>query len=290
MGHHRRFHIGWENEQLAHYLLSRFSFVAHPSTVGDDVGSDFYCTIYEVSQAAPDRIEPSISFAIQVKSNARKIAASNKIAYLEQLEIPFFISVVDKAKAALRMYSSECLPMLFADKHPPTETKRLSLRLLNEQHDRQSHENYVKRQEQGACVLNCHHVCRFCTSDTRDGIQPKVNAIKDICRRAILNIGSRRSEEHLYHWPNGEVTVLAGKGSIRHFRENLDKRLAESFANFGFLCKFSFPVSLDEFTICENLYLELRRLRNGPSLSWVDAFYQDAKEAVANRFPPTNRD
>lgn len=42
MGPLRQTRLGWENEQLAHYLLSRFSFVAHPSTVGDDLGSDFF--------------------------------------------------------------------------------------------------------------------------------------------------------------------------------------------------------------------------------------------------------
>ena len=52
-----RTHLGWENEQLAHYLLSRFSFVAHPATVGDDIGSDFYCTIFDVLEADVPKIE-----------------------------------------------------------------------------------------------------------------------------------------------------------------------------------------------------------------------------------------
>jgi hypothetical protein len=100
-------HLGWENEQLAHYLLSRFSFVAHPATISDDIGSDFYCTIFDVLESEPPKMEPRISFAIQVKSNDERIDASNKIKYLDQLEVPFFVGVVDQATASLKIYSAE---------------------------------------------------------------------------------------------------------------------------------------------------------------------------------------
>ena len=42
-----RFRKGWENENLAQYLLSRFSFIARPVSVSDDVGTDFYCTLFQ---------------------------------------------------------------------------------------------------------------------------------------------------------------------------------------------------------------------------------------------------
>jgi len=45
MGHLYTVRTRWEAERLAHYLLSRFSFVAQPTTIADDVGSDFYCAI-----------------------------------------------------------------------------------------------------------------------------------------------------------------------------------------------------------------------------------------------------
>jgi hypothetical protein len=40
---------GWENEHLAAVLLSGVSFIAHPLTIGDDIGSDFFCTLFEKS-------------------------------------------------------------------------------------------------------------------------------------------------------------------------------------------------------------------------------------------------
>jgi hypothetical protein len=47
--------------------LSRFSFVAQPSSVADDLGSDFFCTIFEIVKAASghDHLRPLSSFAIQ---------------------------------------------------------------------------------------------------------------------------------------------------------------------------------------------------------------------------------
>jgi hypothetical protein len=82
MPHLYRPRVGWEGERLAHYLLSRFSFVAQPTTIADDVGSDFYCTIFGILETQPPMVEPRTSFAIQVKSSGGKIEAHNKIEYL----------------------------------------------------------------------------------------------------------------------------------------------------------------------------------------------------------------
>jgi hypothetical protein len=43
-------HKGWENEHLATFLLSRIAFVAGPVTVADDIGTDIFCTLFEVGK------------------------------------------------------------------------------------------------------------------------------------------------------------------------------------------------------------------------------------------------
>lgn len=54
------FRKGWESENLARFILSRFAFVAHPSTVSDDIGSDFFCTLFEVKREKKhDYLSPS---------------------------------------------------------------------------------------------------------------------------------------------------------------------------------------------------------------------------------------
>jgi len=91
---------GWENERLAAYLLSRFSFVAQPSSIADDLGSDFFCTIFKIIDVAgKDSLIPRSSFAIQVKSSADEVSADNKLDYLLGLELPFLIGVVRQPEA-----------------------------------------------------------------------------------------------------------------------------------------------------------------------------------------------
>ncbi len=95
MAHLGKFRKGWENEHVASFLLSRISFVANPMTVADDVGSDFFCTLFEVAEG--DKLFPRNSFAIQVKSSKAEIGATGKIEYLAKLELPFFVGVVDQS-------------------------------------------------------------------------------------------------------------------------------------------------------------------------------------------------
>src|SRR6266481_7893720 len=102
------FRKGWENERLASYLLSRFSFVAQPTSSADDLGSDFFCTIFEIHEVSGnDALMPRISFAIQVKSSVEDVSADNKIEYLMGLELPFFIGVVGQSPPQMRIYSAE---------------------------------------------------------------------------------------------------------------------------------------------------------------------------------------
>ena len=80
MPHLGSFRKGWQSENLARFILYKFSFVAHPSTVADDVGSDFFCTLFEVHrEGRHDYLLPKNSFAIQVKSSVGKIDVTDKL-------------------------------------------------------------------------------------------------------------------------------------------------------------------------------------------------------------------
>src|SRR5437879_1396174 len=106
MPHLPTFRVGWENERLASYLLSRISFVAHPASVGDDLGSDFFCTIFEVqTSSGADELIPRSSFAIQVKSSGSQVSVDNKVDYLMRLEMPYFVGVVNQSHARMEIYS-----------------------------------------------------------------------------------------------------------------------------------------------------------------------------------------
>jgi len=104
---------GWENEHLATYLLSQIAFVANLITVADDIGSDFLCTLFEPRDRDGTKLLfPLKAFAIQVKSNSANVPATNKIEYLQTLELPFFLGVVDRSDLSLSIYSGEHLPIM----------------------------------------------------------------------------------------------------------------------------------------------------------------------------------
>ncbi len=275
---------GWEGERLAEYLLSRFSFVAQPTTVADDVGSDFYCTIFDILETDPPTIEARTSFAIQVKTNARKIEAHNKVRYLQHLEIPFFVGVVDQAKAELKIYSAEHFPMMtatygFRDK--------LWLRLVEEN----AEPYWDGETDQDGVTLNCYSVCSFNASEGREEIRSKVDKLLRLCRRASANIGSRRVEEHIYDWHNDAVSIVAGCGSATHFRNNLYKRLAEAFFNFKWILEAEpEKFRLEEFKIYERFFIALTEIELTPMLALANTPYIQARRLVdqltGQTFPP----
>src|SRR5688572_30098168 len=95
-------HLGWENEHLARFLLSRLAFVSSPLTVGDDVGTDLFCTLFERQHRNErDLILPRSSISVQVKSSRDTLDVTTRIEYLERLEVPYYIGVVDQAALTL---------------------------------------------------------------------------------------------------------------------------------------------------------------------------------------------
>lgn len=122
-----KFRSGWQSENLARYILSNFAFIAQPSTVADDIGTDFFCTIFEVLPAGKNSyLSPKESFAIQIKSNERKFSISNKKDYLQGLQIPFFVGVINKEKKELDLFTGEYLIPFFID-NPKAAKIRVNL-------------------------------------------------------------------------------------------------------------------------------------------------------------------
>ena len=102
---------GWQSEHLAKFILSQIAFIANPSLIADDIGSDFICTLFQIiEKKSKDYLIPKNSFAIQIKSNLRKIDLSKKIGYLAELEVPYFVGIINKSKLTLTIYSGEYFP------------------------------------------------------------------------------------------------------------------------------------------------------------------------------------
>lgn len=277
MAHLYRPRVGWEGERLAHYLLSRFSFVAQPTTVADDLGSDFFCTIFDIVDSPVPMIEPRGSFAIQVKSRYGPIKAHNKVRYLQHLEIPFFIGVVSQSPPQMRIYTAELLPLLFA--HFGTPAKLWLRPVAKERYDPNK---YYDGKDGGSGVsLNCPYVSTFAAREDRDSLRPKVDQLNSICKRASSNIGTRRADEHIYEIAQGQRVIVAGCASVKYFRNNFCKRLAEVFYNLKWIFDNQRDTfRIDEFRLYESLYHGLRKFPREPALDAVSVVYEQLKGAL----------
>lgn len=283
MPHLRAPHIGWENERLASYLLSRFSFVAQPVSVGDDVGSDFFCTLFEIAQLASghDALRPLSSFAIQVKSSSTKsISMNGKRDYLRNLEVPFFIGVVHQSPPSMIVYSAEFLPYvleLFGS------GEKLSLRLVDKSRvDATRPYNDLRSKKRGVELL-CPAVATLSARDDRVTLEPTVEKLHRICVRANHNIAARVSNEHIYDMDGKQFQILAGPGSALHFRMNFLKRLGEVFYNLKWSLQGD-PTErwLAEFRVFDSLYRSLKKLDEyRPTPPYVSFPYDILKNGVA---------
>jgi hypothetical protein len=223
-------------------------------------------------------VEPRTSFAIQVKCSADKVEAHNKVGYLQHLEIPFFLGIVDQTAAELRIYSAEHFPMMTAVYGYP---EKLWLRPVESCDPQRPYEGLSA---QAGVTLDCYHVCTFTASESRDEIRPKVDQLLKLCRRAVNNIGTRRVEEHIYQLDDvgTQFSIVAGCGSINHFRDNVYKRLAEAFYNFEYMLR-SEPdrFNLAEFQIYEKFHLALTASYGRPMLGLANDMYRRIKAILA---------
>ena len=249
---------GWENEHLATFLLSRIAFVAHPLTVADDIGSDFFCTLFEPQDRdGRDVLLPINSFAIQVKSNPNNIPATNKIEYLFNLELPFFVGVVDRPNLRLAVYSGEYLPVMFSHLGRPGTLTMCPVTSREEVASEQ-----YNGTPGGSCTLRLPHILTLSANDGHQDLVEKGRVLSQLCSRVHTNISSRKSNEYIFRLnASNQVMILAGPGSAETFRRNFLHRLAEVFYNLEWLLQNQ-PSDFRkaEFELHEHLYVNLRSL------------------------------
>lgn len=219
MPHLASFRMGWQNENLSRFILSKFSFVAHPTTVSDDIGSDFFCTLFHVQREnGHDYLIPKNSFAIQIKSNTDTFEVTNKMEYLSQLEIPFFVGVIDSANLNLTIYSGEHMPALFSYRWP----NRLEIELC----DSVNPELGFTQTEGLYFVLKFPKVIEIGAQTGREELSEKVEILSGVCSDMLKNIASRKSDEYVFGFKSSQfpgremIRVFAGSRSANVFRSN----------------------------------------------------------------------
>lgn len=284
MSHLASFRQGWQNEILAKYILYKFSFVAQPSTIADDVGSDYFCTLFDVvKEKGHNYLVPRNSFAIQIKSETDAFDASNKIQYLEDLEIPFFIGVANRKDLTLSFYSGEYVPALFSFKGTPKILKLEPYeKTLNQLDD------YLADLGNNGYRLRFPKVTKISATMNGSELRSGVEKIHRKCSLIYKSIASKSNGEYLFKFGGTDnspniVLAFAGPGSAKQFRGNLIDRLAEAFLNLKWIYeKHRTRFTEEEFRAYEKLLLQLKGLKSsfGPIPNYVENCYLELKNIL----------
>jgi len=253
-------HRGWENEHLATFLLSRIAFVSSPIKVGDDVGTDIICTLFEsaIHKGKP-MLLPRSSLAVQLKSNRKAVSLARTMDYLERLELPFYLGVVDQKALSLELFSARFLPVVLSLHGPKARIRLKPIDTFRRQ--------YRPIGKTGIVTLLCHKVATLSGHDDAIATSAAARAISEDAAAALQAIVSRRNREYIFEIPGGQLEVVAGTGSAQTFRASFYKRLAEAYYNFSQLIDAGHAAPAAEMDAYEDILDRLASL--GPLPKYV---------------------
>lgn len=253
-----KFREGWQGEHLARFILSKFAFIAEPSTVVDDIGTDFYCTNFDVEIVDKEKyLLPKNSFVIQIKKRKKNINIdiTNKLRFLDRLEVPYFVGIVTTEIKCnkVEIYSGEFIPIFlseidFTQKKvflTPCETRTNGMWDLE----------FDKLKIFMPKIIELDIDCEF--KDKNDF--EKLNEFYSIISTIQKNISARKSGEYIFNLQNEKTSyIIAGPGSAQTYRKNLIDRLTESFYNIHRIIEDS-PADfyVEEFKAYEHFYHDL---------------------------------
>lgn len=278
--HH--FKRGWDREKLAEYILSRFSFIAKPSTVSDDLGTDLFCTLFKLEEKEGiDYPLPLSSFAIQIKSSLNTFDFSANINYLQNLEIPFFLGVVDESTKELTFFSGENLPKFFPHIGP---LRKLKIKPLERSLMKVPYDPMEGRKDDYTVMFP--KIITIGLDSTKKDLEGTVEELRNLCSLIHRNIATAKIQEYIFEeYGNSSYSVIAGSGSVKQFRNNFMKRLAENFYNLEWLYNKCNSENNDElikeFKIYEETYLSIKKLY--PLDNILISLYERLKHTVFNR-------
>lgn len=264
-------HIGWIGEHFAKFLISKFAFVAQPATIGDDIGADLFCTVFKHINDDKE-LQPQSTFAIQIKTKKKDFQINNKLCFLEKLELPYFVGVVDITNGKLDIYSGESIPHFFSlygniieSNDQKYKNAKVNIKLIDDDDDDHFGElisepkigykkkNYYLNFPKIACI-NSNFDLKI-NEKSLDKLHTTISKLQKNISKRISNVYLL---ETIYGKDSGKEFVIAGPGSAQTYRNNLMGRLTESFYNIKRIIDVSpADFNVEEFKSYEKFYLEL---------------------------------
>ncbi|MFZ3135923.1 MAG: hypothetical protein WA126_00865 [Thermodesulfovibrionales bacterium] len=230
--HLASFRKGWQSENLARYILSNFAFISQPSTIADDLGSDFFCTIFDsIPNGNNDALIPKESFAIQIKSNRRSFSITGKTEYLKSLGIPFFIGVCNKRKQELELYSGEYIIPFFVDE-PSAEQIKIKLCEMADCKEIR----YAKQDKE--FILKFPKLFTISSNHDSPEFKGTIKNLSKACRTISLNITRRNNKEYIFFESfSNKFLLVSNKQDIK---ESIDTRLSKIYFELAYILENSY--------------------------------------------------
>jgi hypothetical protein len=254
MSHLIKFRKGWQSEHLAKFIISKFAFIAEPVNISDDLGSDFYCTIFDIQKKG--FLLPQSSFAIQIKSNSRTIEVTNKLAYFQNLEMPFFVGIVNKKSQKILIYSGEAIPHFFSLYGNPS-TLSIETHTFIKLIEKRDKEILISKNENNY-QLEFPKVLEIDSTFDYELNKSTISPFLSIISIIQKNISSRKAQEYVFDLIGFDnVIIYTGCGSATTYRDNFFRRLAEAFLNLKWIATSERDVRSVEFKIYEETYIKL---------------------------------
>ncbi len=283
---------GWQSENLARFILYKFSFVSEPSKIADDIGVDFFCTFFikAVRSRGDWDLLPTSSFAIQVKSDKRSFSLTKHLQYLSRFEIPFFVGVASKKDLSLTVYSGEYLRHFLALFGPEDPVTHISHVLKVKLCDRLTFDpmtGWWSKDEKGKFTLMFPRVVEIGARSSQDELNQCVLELRNVSESIRNNVASTINHRFMLeiYGTNHRIPYM-GPGSLPYFETNFADGLIEVFLNLGHLFGYSDlrSVILQLFPTYEAIYNEFRQAYPGDSTApnELDIRYQDAKSKIVS--------
>jgi len=282
VGHLKGIREGWRAEHLAKFILSKFSFIAEPSTISDDLGSDFFCTLFNIEDKK--FLSPKNSLAIQIKKKPKskplnQIDLTNKRGYVLGLEIPFFIGVVDILNSKLTIYAGEYLGDFTVS--GDNSTRKIYARLVEERSDPLKPYEVVGDK----VFIDFPKVVELGINYNYENNPEEIKDLFDICKLMQENIASKISNEFIFkRFKSDFFWVYSGNGSAVCYENNFLMRLVEVFRNLIWLYRDARIISKDDlikdFEIYGKLYESLLKKYNGRLPGLLIKSFNEIKELV----------
>ena len=284
MAHLKEFREGWQNENLARFILYKFAFVAEPSKVADDIGVDFFCTLFTTEHRQSHVfLVPRSAFALQVKPEIQSLVLTKHLAYLNKLELPYLVGLSNASNLTLTIYSGEYLQHFFllkGDRDDITgKSHKISAKFCDRNFD--PHEWY-QQEENGEFILLFPKVTILDVKDHEELLDEKVHAIQDIVQSIAENIALRASNRAtLKIYGTTSLQSFAGRNSANYFQDNLIYALTEVFGNLAWLINNveNPDVVVRHFQMYEGIYEEFKR-GSGLNTISIEQAYQRARDRI----------